>query len=335
MTIDTRLTERMEGGSRQEHAGPPAVLVTDVHRRFRDVVALDGVSLRIGPGEIRALLGPNGAGKTTLLRILCGLVSPDAGHVQVCGRELTGFADRQLRRHIGLVPSGARSAYLRISGIENLVFFGRLNGLRYRVARERALEVLEDVGLADAAGRAVGEYSHGMQKRLAVGRALLLRPQVMYVDEATHDLDPEGGRRIRDLISDVARRGTAILWATQRLDEIRGFADRVTLLHRGAVRYDGSVAQLLTRYGARRYLLRLHGQPELLANAERALAGRASLKTREEFDPEHYLMWLHDDAILGEALTTITLAGVDVLACAEETSEIEEAFLALTEGGKR
>ncbi len=182
-------------------------------------------------------------------------MSPSSGSVRVLGQEVER-RNREARGLVGLVPSGDRSFYLRISGLENLAFFGRLNGLRRRAAFERAAELLGHVGLADAAERPVGEYSHGMQKRLSVARALITDPAVLLVDEATHDLDPEGARRIRALIEDCANRGAAVVWATQRLDEIRGFAGSVTLLHEGRVRFAGSVPALLE-----------HSSPEPLRRA--------------------------------------------------------------------
>ncbi len=202
--------------------GRHSVLVRDVVCRFADKTALDGVDLAIAPGEIRALLGPNGAGKTTLIRVLCGLVEPQQGTVLTSGR-------------VGFVPSGDRSFYLRISGLENLIFFARLHGLRLPQARRRAQGVLDAVGLAEVANRPVGRCSHGMQKRLSVARALLASPQVLLVDEATHDLDPENARRIRGLVKSLADEGTAVLWTTQRVDEVPGFADSVTLLLHGGV----------------------------------------------------------------------------------------------------
>jgi len=213
--------------------GWPALDVEDVRRRFRDVQALDGVSLEVWPGEIHALLGPNGAGKTTLLRILVGLLTPDEGEVGVLGQPLEVMTSRSFRRSIGFVPSGDRTFYLRLSGLENLLFFARMHGMGKRAARARAEEVLERVDLADAARRRVGLYSHGMQKRLSVARALLTSPRILFVDEATHDLDPEGADRIRSLVRGQAEAGVAVVWATQRVEEIRGFAHQVTLLFRG------------------------------------------------------------------------------------------------------
>ena len=204
----------------------------DVWRRFDNRPVLRGVSLLVGEGQVQALLGPNGAGKTTLLRILCGLLTPDSGLVHVAGLDVEG-SPRRLRQCLGLVPAGDRTFYERISGLDNLTFFARLHGMRRREAVARARQVLEEVDLAEAGHVRVGAYSHGMQKRLSAARALLAEPAVLLIDEATHDLDPDGARRVRDLVRGLAARGTAVLWATQRLDEIRGFADGVTLLDRG------------------------------------------------------------------------------------------------------
>jgi ABC-2 type transport system ATP-binding protein len=225
----------------------PALEIRGLRRRFDRRLALDGVDLAVPAGEIFALLGPNGAGKTTLLRTISGLVAPTQGSVSVGGADAAGTRAR--RGHVGLVPSGDRTFYLRISGLENLVFFARLQGLRRRAALARAEEVLDAVGLADAARRRVGAYSHGMQKRLSIARALLTEPAVLLIDEATHDLDPEGADRVRALVAERAAAGAAVVWATQRVEEISGFADRVTLLSAGRVRFTGSVIELLAAGG--------------------------------------------------------------------------------------
>ena len=191
--------------------------LTKVYGRQR---ALAGVDLTLRAGEATALLGPNGAGKSTLVGILATLVSPTAGSVTYGDNEA---GDDTLRGAIGVIAHESH-CYGDLSGHENLVFFARMHGMRRRAAGDRAAELLDAVGLADAADRPVNAYSHGMQKRLSIARALLTEPRVLLVDEATHDLDPEGARRIRELIEEAAAEGTAVLWATQRLDEISGSA---------------------------------------------------------------------------------------------------------------
>jgi ABC-2 type transport system ATP-binding protein len=226
--------------------GPPAIDIRGLERRFGNRTALAGIDLAVHPGEIHSLLGPNGAGKTTLLRTLAGLVQPTAGVVHVAGVDVSK-GPRRLRGLVGLVPSSDRAAYQRISGVENLVFFARLHGMRKRAAFARAQAVLEDVGLADRGDDPVNTWSHGMQQRLSVARALLTEPPVLLVDEATHDLDPHAAATVRGLLAACAERGAAVLWATQRLDELRGFADRVTLLSHGVAAFDGTVETLAAR----------------------------------------------------------------------------------------
>jgi ABC-2 type transport system ATP-binding protein len=226
----------------------PALEVRGLRRRFDRSMALDGVDFAVQPGEVHALLGPNGAGKTTLLRTISGLVAPTEGSVSVLGLEVTA-RNRALNGRVGLVPSGDRTFYLRISGLENLVFFARLHGMRRRAAVARAHEVLAAVGLSDATRRRVGAYSHGMQKRLSIARALLTEPGVLLVDEATHDLDPEGAERVRSLVAERASAGAAVVWTTQRVEEISGFANQVTVLSAGRVRFTGSVGELLAAGG--------------------------------------------------------------------------------------
>jgi ABC-type multidrug transport system ATPase subunit len=320
--------------SRPSGLGAPVLDVRDVNRRFGNLEALRGVSLSVAPGEIHALLGPNGAGKTTLLRILAGLIDADEGEFLVLGRRVEEIRPRVFRKLFGVVPSGDRSFYLRLSGLENLVFFGRVMGLRKQQAFQRARECLEDVGLGEAAKKPVSAYSHGMQKRLSVARALLMRPRVLFVDEATHDLDPEGARRVKDLVATMANRGTSVIWATQRLEEIRGFADRVTLLDRGKILFVGTVPQLTATYMTRRYIIRLHedgSDPRSIsAAANRALEGIGSVVPTDDSDPEHFLLSIRDEAILGDAISSLTVARIQVLACREERPDIENAFLQLT-----
>jgi ABC-2 type transport system ATP-binding protein len=308
-----------------------AIEVRGLTRRFGRFEALRGVSLDVAPGEIHAILGPNGAGKTTLMRVLSGLADPSAGSAQVLGRGVG--RSRDVRGLIGLVPSGDRSFYERISALENLLFFARLRGLRAHEARARALAVLAAVGLEDTARQPVNTYSHGMQKRLSFARALLTEPPLLLVDEATHDLDPGAARQVRALATARAQGGTAILWATQRIEELPGFAERVTLLDRGSVRFSGSVMALVSVAGAQRHLLRLgRGGVVQLDELEPALDGGGRLEPSQDGDPEHAVLVLAPGVPLGAAISSLHAAGAQILSCRDESPPIERAFLALTGG---
>jgi ABC-2 type transport system ATP-binding protein len=330
-----RLRQPTVSGTPAEPRAESAVIrASDIGRSFEEKIALSDVSLSADRGEVHAVLGPNGAGKTTLLRILSGLLEPSVGEVRVLGLKPSD-APRNLRRQIGLVPSGDRSFYLRLSGVENLVFFGRLHGMSRREAVRRARTVLEDVGLTDAGAKRVGLYSHGMQKRLSIARGLLSEPSVLVVDEATHDLDPAGGRQVRDLVRAGALRGVSVVWATQRLDEIRGFADRVTVLNAGTVCFVGTVPELMSHSRSPDYVLRLRNGKargrDLQPALETALAGLASVSWSSGLSDD-FVLSLASDVALGDALRSLLDNGIQVLACREERSELEEAFLSLTGG---
>ena len=305
--------------------GPPAAIdVVDVARSFGPKQVLRDVSLAVEPGEIHAVLGPNGAGKTTLMRIVVGLTHPDTGSVWIEGEQTQEARSRDERRRVQMVPSGDRTLYLRISGIENLAFFGRLAGMSRKEALEAGYRSLEAVGLTDVAKQRVHTYSHGMQKRLSIARALLTEPPILVFDEATHDLDPPGAERIRVLIRALAAQGTAVLWATQRVDEIRGFADRVTFLADGAVRFAGSVERLLAFGRAGRYVLRLGpATPDVL---EAAIGGSGTLVALAD---GHVALEMLPGVPLGDAIASLHAAGVSVLDCGRERSEVEAAFHAL------
>ena len=312
-----------------------ALELRDVSRSFGAKTVLDGVSLAVDAGEIAALLGPNGAGKTTLLRIASGLIDRDAGSVRVLGAEIEENL-RRVRQRIGFVPSGDRSFYLRLSGLENLVFFARLHGLSRSVALVRACEVLEQVGLGGAERVRVGVYSHGMQKRLSVARALLMRAEVLLFDEATHDLDPEGAAQVRSLVGELAAAGAAVVWATQRLDEIRAFAESVTLLGGGRVRFHGSVHELMSLAQPRSFVLGVSNGvatgPELEALLRRAVEGVGTVSALADGAGDDFLLLLGESVVLGDALQSLLAAGVQVHACREERSPIEEAFRRLSHG---
>ena len=307
-------------------SGDAAIEVVDVAKRFGQRQALAKVTLTVAEGEIHALLGPNGAGKTTLLRILSGIVTPDSGTVHLLGAKQTGRTNQ-----LGLVPAGERSFYQRISALENLVFFARLHGLRRRDAVARAKQALEEVGLGGDGALRVGHLSKGMQRRVAVARAMLASPRILLVDEATHDLDPTAARQVRELIgSTAASRNIAVVWATQRLEEIAGFAGRVTLLDRGETRFSGSVDALMEHSLVRRYVLTIRSDESNVSRIAAAALGDGDTLTPVVGDAGRYVLEIHEETVLGDALAALSHAGLGVVACRPDRSEIEEAFVALT-----
>ncbi|MBN1668860.1 MAG: ABC transporter ATP-binding protein, partial [Anaerolineales bacterium] len=212
--------------------------------RELDPPAVDRVDLKIAEGEIFGLVGPNGAGKTTLVKMLSTLVLPTAGQAWVCGHPL---ADEQVVKScIGLVTSDERSFYWRLSGRQNLEFFAVLQGLDFQQARQRAQEVLELVALQSQAERSFQTYSTGMRQRLAIGRALLVQPHVLFLDEPTRGLDPQAQADLLQLIRVQLshQQRITVLITSHNLGEIERLCDRIAIIQAGRIRACGSLAEL-------------------------------------------------------------------------------------------
>jgi ABC-2 type transport system ATP-binding protein len=204
----------------------------------RPVSALREVSLRVEPGEVVGVVGPNGAGKTTLFRIIATLLDPTSGRVRVDGHDVVSHPD-VVRGHFGLLLEGERGLYGRLTGLENLEFFGVMQGMTSSDARGRGEELLGMLGLAYPHHRVFG-YSAGMRVRLAIARALIADPPLLLLDEPTRSLDPKASVHAMEMVGELAATGRAVLLASHRLDEVRAVCNRAVVLHEGQVRFDGS-----------------------------------------------------------------------------------------------
>jgi ABC-2 type transport system ATP-binding protein len=221
-----------------------AVEVTEVQRVFRtgkgwrkkgkEVVALDGISLRIAAGETHGLLGPNGAGKTTLCKILSTVLLPSGGSARVLGLDVVAEV-AAVRPLIGIVFGGERGLYGRLTARQNLRYWAALYKMPDAQARRRADALLERVGLADRAEEGVERFSRGMKQRLHVARGLLADPPVLLLDEPTTGMDPVAARDFRVLVSELRDEGRTILLTTHDMVEAEAVCDRVSLIDRGRI----------------------------------------------------------------------------------------------------
>lgn len=207
------------------------------------VVALDDLSLAIEPGQIFGLLGPNGAGKTTLIKVLTTLLAPTSGTARVAGFDV-GKQGRQIRRRIGFVFGGDRGLYYRLSGRDNLVYFAALYGLSRADAEERAGRLLAAVGLSEHGDRRVEQYSRGMRQRLHVARGLLTEPEVLFLDEPTIGLDPEGARELRALVAELRSPGRTVVLTSHYMVDIDLLCDRLTIIGEGRVLAEGTPGEI-------------------------------------------------------------------------------------------
>jgi ABC-2 type transport system ATP-binding protein len=219
------------------------IAVDGLEKRYGEITALAGVSFAVHEGEVFGLLGPNGAGKSTTVRILCTLTTPDAGRATVAGHDVLRIP-ADVRRSIGYVPqeSGVDTYG---TGRENLTLQGRVQGLRGARLRRRVDELLEQVGIADAADRVVKGYSGGMKRRLDIALGLVHSPQILFLDEPTTGLDPEARVAMWEELGALATRETlTILLTTHYLEEADRLTDRLAIVSRGKIVVEGTPEDL-------------------------------------------------------------------------------------------
>jgi ABC-2 type transport system ATP-binding protein len=220
-----------------------AIVVEGLVKRYKQVRALDGVSFAVHEGEVFALLGPNGAGKSTTVRILATLSKPDAGRAEVAGHDVRREAGR-VRRAIGYVPQDSGVDQYG-TGRENLMLQGHVQGMGGGELKQRVTELLDLVGIADAADRIVKTYSGGMRRRLDIALGLVHHPKVLFLDEPTTGLDPEARVQMWTEVGRLARQESlTILLTTHYLEEADELADRLAIVSRGQIVVEGTPRQL-------------------------------------------------------------------------------------------
>jgi len=300
--------------------------VEGLAKRFGEVVALDGIDFQVPAGSVFGLLGPNGAGKTTAVRVLATVIAPDAGRAEVLGLDVQRDAEA-VRYRIGLAGQFA-AVDPNLTGRENLRLVGRLTQLPRSLIEPRAAEILERFGLAEAADRPVRTYSGGMRRRLDVGAALMHRPPVLFLDEPTTGLDPEGRNELWEVIRELVADGTTVLLTTQYLEEADRLAERIVVIDRGRVIADDTPAALKARMGSTVTELGMNNVQEA-AQAEALISGRAG--SRIERDGPTLRITSEEGArVLIEVLRVLDSGGIVPSTLAVREPSLDDVFLALT-----
>ena len=212
-----------------------AVLRTEkLTKRFGDLVAVNAIDLEVGEGEVFGFLGPNGAGKTTTLRLLCALIAPTSGTAEVAGYRL-GHDDLKIRASVGILTEQP-GLYERQSAWENLVFFATLYGLSPAEARSQAERYLRLMSLWERRAEAVATFSRGMKQKMAIARAALHEPRVLFLDEPTTGLDPDAAKTVREFIVQLRGEGRTVFLCTHNLDEADRLCDRIAFFRHTIIR---------------------------------------------------------------------------------------------------
>jgi ABC-2 type transport system ATP-binding protein len=297
-----------------------AIETKGLRKSFGDVEALKGVDLKAERGTMVALLGPNGAGKTTVLRVLTTLLLPDSGTALIEGFDVAKEPAR-VREVIGLTGQETTVDWL-LTGRENLVMMGRLFHLERSAARQRAVDLLDQFSLTDAADRQVGTYSGGMRRRLDLAVSLITAPPVLFLDEPTTGLDPRSRQGMWEIIRKLLAGGTTILLTTQYLEEADQLADRIAVIDGGRVVAEGTAGELKRQVGTER-LEFLFGSD---ADAERAqgIIGGVRLNGNGVSIP------VADPAEVRHLLNKVSEAGVEAKSLTIRQPTLDDVFLTLT-----
>jgi ABC-2 type transport system ATP-binding protein len=209
------------------------LIANDLHKSFNDFKAVNGVSFSIFQGEIFGLLGPNGAGKTTTIRMLSTVLEPDSGEIIIGGHSVRKEAEA-VRALIGVCPQDL-ALYEDLSAMENLIFFGRMDGLNTREARAQADEYLKLMGLQDRAKGRVAKFSGGMKRRINLAIALMGNPRLVFMDEPTVGIDPQSRNNIYETIEGLRDKGITILYTTHYMEEADRLCNRIAIMDGGRI----------------------------------------------------------------------------------------------------
>jgi|GEM_PF-226147 len=305
----------------QEEAGVNAVEVRGLSRSFDDREILRDVSFTVGHGEIFGYLGPNGAGKTTTIRILLGLLAPGAGEVRVLGRDLA--ADDEARARVGVLFENNGLAD-RMSAADNLAYYAGLYSVEDPAARIDELLVLVD--LADRRDDPVGTFSTGMKRKLGIARAILHRPEVVFLDEPSSGLDPGAQRMVRDLILELSRREEMTVFLnSHHLDEVQRVCSTVAILAGGRIRAFDSVANLTAASGRPAVTITL-ADPGERARACETVGGLAFV-TGCEPDGDRLRCTLADPGATPDLVAALFGAGFRIEEVRRSSRSLEEIYL--------
>jgi ABC-2 type transport system ATP-binding protein len=313
----------------------PVIDIRNLSHRYKTHLALSGVTFTVGAQSIHGFVGPNGAGKTTTLKVLATLLRPQAGNVAVFGHDIVRER-HAVRRKIGFMPDHF-SMYRQMTVFEYLDFFGAAYGL---LQAQRDKTIADVLALTDMAGRKndlISGLSRGMQQRVSLARVLVHDPDLLLLDEPASGLDPRARIELMEILEELRRLGKTIFISSHILSELATLCDHVTILDRGAVRYTGSMRELVSQSdgATAHYQLTLAAEHPAAIDALAKLPGISHITPPLPTEPRYTLTFARDQISLNSILQTVIAAGGNVVAFTEETRHLNQAFMDLTEPGVR
>jgi ABC-2 type transport system ATP-binding protein len=220
----------------------PAIATENLARRFGELVAVENVNLQVAPGQFFGFLGPNGAGKSTTIKMLTGLLAPTSGRIQILGTDMASNPV-EVKRQIGVVPEGM-ALFGRLTGAEYLNFVGRMYGLDPATAAKRTAELLEFMQLVDQPKALITDYSHGMQKKLALAAAVIHGPRILFLDEPFEGVDAVASNTLKAMLQSMIARGATIFLTSHVLEIVERLCSHVGIIHKGHLVAQGSIEEL-------------------------------------------------------------------------------------------
>ncbi|HSF83712.1 MAG TPA: ABC transporter ATP-binding protein [Anaerolineales bacterium] len=303
-----------------------AIKIDNLKKSFGELQAVQGVDISAEKGEILSLLGPNGAGKSTIISMLSGLLAPDGGDASIMGHSVTkepGAAKASL----GVVPQDI-ALYPDLSARENLVFWGKMYGLRGAVLKTRVDELLEIIGLSGRQKDRVSKFSGGMKRRVNIGVALLHKPDVVIMDEPTVGIDPQSRRHILDKVKELNRQGMAVLYTTHYMEEAAELSDHIAIMDLGKVIAYGTHGELIKLVGEQtRIDLALNAESAAIFDTWKSVAGVSRIDATDGIvtvlvdDSNRVLPYLFEAA----SQANVRITSVDI-----QEPNLETVFLHLT-----
>jgi ABC-type multidrug transport system, ATPase component len=300
-----------------------AIEATGLSKRYNTVVALDRINLSVEEGETFGFLGPNGAGKSTFINILLDLVKPSDGDVSIFGNDCQNEGV-EVRSEIGVLPEGY-SVFDRLTGRQHIEY-----AIRSKDADDNPIEILDRVGIRDAADRKASEYSKGMAQRLVLGMALVGSPELLVLDEPTSGLDPNGAAEMRDILREENERGATIFFSSHILEQVEAVCDRVGILQNGELVTVDTITNLRSSLGGGTKLL-IETDTDLNGSLD-TVRGLSDVETAVENDETIEVTCTNDAKM--DVIVVLNEAGVDIVNFRTEEASLEDMFVEYTAGGQ-